>query len=346
MQPRVQFTQTPDHVRIACAIYEGGPGLPVVCMRPPQWSHLELEWQMPFSHHEFETFIDQRPVVRFDPRGTGLSQRDIADQSLEARLADLKAVLDHFELPLVILDAISSSAVVALAFAARYPDRVAAVSAQNTFISGERWWSHPRRAALIAAAAESWAFTSEAWAWQTFGSSGPARVHQLAEHIRDCIQKRDFINLVEHEQQLDLTEDLQHIKVPTLILGHPIFGQMAPQDQARDIAALIPAATTVSITSARARVEALNDFFSTFDDMNTDHADAMLTSEPLTARERQVLTLIVEGLTNRAIAEQLTIGTRTVDSHVSRLFRKTGVRNRAELVALAFRSGFSTVTAT
>ncbi len=328
-------------MRIACAAFEGGAGLPVVCMRPPQWSHLELEWQMPFSHHEFEAFLPQRAVVRFDPRGTGLSQRGVADQSLSARLSDLEAVLDHLDLSSVILDAISSSAVVAFAFAARHPDRVAAISTQNAFISGERWWSHPRRSALLASATESWAFTSEAWAWQTFGSSGPERVQQLAAHIRDCIRKDDFINLVDHERRIDLTTQLRRIQAPALILGHRLFSQMAPQDQARNIAALIPHATTLSISNASERVEALSNFFNHLPHSEVGAQLTIGTSGELTAREREVLSLVVEGLTNRAIADRLGIGTRTVDSHVSRLFRKVGAHNRAELVALAFRTGLS-----
>ncbi len=58
----------------------------------------------------------------------------------------------------------------------------------------------------------------------------------------------------------------------------------------------------------------------------------------LSAREQEVLRLLAEGLTDREIAGALAISPRTVESHVSAVLRKLGVRNRAE-AAQRFRSG-------
>jgi DNA-binding NarL/FixJ family response regulator len=59
----------------------------------------------------------------------------------------------------------------------------------------------------------------------------------------------------------------------------------------------------------------------------------------LTARELEVLTLLAEGLTPDAIAARLYISTRTVGTHIENVFRKLGVRTRAQAVAFAFREG-------
>jgi DNA-binding CsgD family transcriptional regulator/tetratricopeptide (TPR) repeat protein len=59
---------------------------------------------------------------------------------------------------------------------------------------------------------------------------------------------------------------------------------------------------------------------------------------PLTEREREIAMLIGQGLSNRAIAERLTLSPRTVESHVLRAMAKTGATNRDELAALVVRS--------
>lgn len=56
----------------------------------------------------------------------------------------------------------------------------------------------------------------------------------------------------------------------------------------------------------------------------------------LTNRELEVLRLVARGLTNRDIADELVVAVRTVDSHVSNLFTKLGVTNRAAATAFAF----------
>jgi two-component system response regulator DesR len=62
---------------------------------------------------------------------------------------------------------------------------------------------------------------------------------------------------------------------------------------------------------------------------------------PLTEREREVLTLIASGATNREIAERLYLSPHTVKEHASSLYRKLGVKNRAEAARRAERLGLT-----
>jgi DNA-binding NarL/FixJ family response regulator len=61
--------------------------------------------------------------------------------------------------------------------------------------------------------------------------------------------------------------------------------------------------------------------------------------DELTAREREVMSLVAAGLRNEEIAERFVIGQATVKTHVSRALRKLGARDRAQLVAIAYQVG-------
>ena len=63
---------------------------------------------------------------------------------------------------------------------------------------------------------------------------------------------------------------------------------------------------------------------------------------PLTDREAEIVMLIGEGLSNRGIAERLTVSVRTVESHIYRAMAKTGTTSRDELAALIPRPGART----
>ena len=63
-------------------------------------------------------------------------------------------------------------------------------------------------------------------------------------------------------------------------------------------------------------------------------------TDPLTPREREIVRLIAQGLTNRQIAERLVLSLNTVKTHRLNIYRKLGLQSRSELVAYALRRGW------
>lgn len=80
------------------------------------------------------------------------------------------------------------------------------------------------------------------------------------------------------------------------------------------------------------------------DYLQRETADQPAQSDPLTPREREVLSLIAEGLTNREIAEALVISVKTVDRHRENIMHKLNLHNRVELVKYAIAKGLITPT--
>ena len=88
MKQRIQFCTSRDGVRIAFARVGQGPPL----VRVNNWfTHLEIDWDSPVWRHWLEAFVERRMLIRYDPRGSGLSDRDATDYSLDAWVADLEA---------------------------------------------------------------------------------------------------------------------------------------------------------------------------------------------------------------------------------------------------------------
>jgi DNA-binding CsgD family transcriptional regulator len=67
--------------------------------------------------------------------------------------------------------------------------------------------------------------------------------------------------------------------------------------------------------------------------------DIMIIGQELTSRERQIVALVGEGLTNSEIGERLHLSPLTIKTHLSRIFQKTGAKSRANVVLLAEQRG-------
>src|SRR5881409_3554026 len=119
MEPRIQYVKASDGVNIAFSTY--GEGSPIVWSQQLMASHVQLEWEVPVLRARHSTVGSAGMLVRFDPRGVGLSDRDVADLSVAARVKDVEAVVDHLQLEQFDLVGVESGGLTAISYAARFP---------------------------------------------------------------------------------------------------------------------------------------------------------------------------------------------------------------------------------
>ena len=122
MEPRIQYARTADGVNIA--FWTLGEGAPFVHMPSVPYSHIQMEWQDPGCRRWYERLAQKRKLVRYDGRGSGLSDRNVADYSVDAQMLDLEAVAERLGLQRFVLAPSGAGAPVAVAYAARHPEAV------------------------------------------------------------------------------------------------------------------------------------------------------------------------------------------------------------------------------
>jgi predicted ATPase/class 3 adenylate cyclase/pimeloyl-ACP methyl ester carboxylesterase/tRNA A-37 threonylcarbamoyl transferase component Bud32 len=143
----IGFCRTRDDVNIAYATLGDGSPLVYVCGWP---EHLELEWETPFTRAFLTRLAGSSTLIRYDMRGSGLSDRDVDDLSLDALVLDLEAVVHHLGLdrfPLLSLGMLAGP--VAIAFAARHRERITHLVLAGGFVRGADVMAADRRDALI-----------------------------------------------------------------------------------------------------------------------------------------------------------------------------------------------------
>ena len=118
---QVRFCEAPDGVRIAYAVSGTGPPMLVSTC----WlSHLQHDWESPVWAHFLRDIGRFATIIRYDERGYGLSDWDVTDHSLEARIGDLEAVADHAGYDRFALMGMAQGGPPAISYAVRHPERV------------------------------------------------------------------------------------------------------------------------------------------------------------------------------------------------------------------------------
>lgn len=257
LQPHVQYVTTSDGVRIAYAVFGSGGGVPLVVLRPYFFSHLEAEWRlapMPSVVSEAQ----RRTVVRLDFRGSGLSDRDVADRSVAARVRDLEAVVDRLGLDRFAIYANASAGLATFAYAARHPERLSHLILLNAWVRGFGDWDSPRFKALRALAEADWHLATEATGLLNFGWTDAGR--QLAALMRESVNQDDYLAMIRADWGVDLASSLPQIDVRALVCSLAQTAHAVRPDLARQLVSGLRNARLVSLRDPADVARAIDDF--------------------------------------------------------------------------------------
>ena len=346
MQQTIRFIKS-DSVRLAVAT--SGVGAPLV--KSANWlSHLEFDWQSPVWRHWFRFLSAGRQLIRFDPRGCGLSDWDVADLSHAAQVADLEAIIDASGLDRFPLLGVSQGGAACIEYAVRHPERVSQLVLYGCYSEG--WAQRGEEArrhneALIELIRQGWGQENPAFR-QLFASlfipdADADQVRWFSDLMRTTTQPDIAARIIEAFGEINVRALLPQVRVPTLVV-HARGDARIPFDQGRTLATEIPGARFVTLESRNhilmENEPAWERFCEAFDDFlgppETRVGPAEHGALPeLTARENAILKLVAHGEGNAEIAKHLFISEKTVRNHLTNIFEKLGVDSRSRAIVLA-----------
>jgi pimeloyl-ACP methyl ester carboxylesterase/DNA-binding CsgD family transcriptional regulator len=360
MESSIQYAHTADGVSIAFRTL--GQGAPLVYLAGGPWAHVEL-WQVPECRQWYERLARGRMLVRHDVRGTGLSERDVTDHSLDALVGDVEAVADRLGLERFALLGAVDAGPVAVAYAARHPERVSHLVLWCAWARTADIAS-PRIRAWLGLLDQDWELMTETCAHLALGWSGGEIGREAAAWLRQVVTRETAQAALTALATVDATPLLPQVQAPTLVLHRRDIAWL-PVAIAQEIAVRLPDArlvvlpgesTAPYVGDAEAAGQAIDEF------LRQGEASTVLPTAPsglntasvlgarreqsprdspggLTARETEVLRLVAAGQTNSEIAEELSLSVRTVERHIDNLYGKIGARGRADATAYALRQG-------
>ena len=244
MAPRTQYAQNGD-VNIAYQVCGQGP-LDLV-IAPGFISHLELEWGNPLLARMLSRFASFSRLIRFDKRGTGLSDPVAGVPTLEERMEDLRAVMDAAGSRRAALFGFSEGGPMSALFAATYPERTTSLVLYGSFANGAHF-KEDSGARFLDVIQHHW---GEGGLLDLFG---PSVAHDEGLRALTGSFERAAASpgmaraLVAAWAETDVTAVLASVGVPTLVLHRR--DEIIPMAGARAMAEAIPGARFVELEGA------------------------------------------------------------------------------------------------
>ncbi len=250
---QIRFCRAPDDVRIAYATSGHGPPL----VKPANWlTHLEFDWNSPVWRPWLKELGQSHTLIRYDERGCGLSDHNVADLSFDKWVTDLEAVVDTAGLERFPLLGISQGCAVAIAYAARHPERVTHLVLYGGYAVGRRYRDPTPQQQVEAALLNNlirvgWGRDNPAFR-QVYGMlflpEGSPEQWQWFCDLARTLPVENALRIEETAHNIDVREQAATLDVPTLVL-HSRGDAMINFEAGRRLAALIPGARFVPLDS-------------------------------------------------------------------------------------------------
>jgi DNA-binding SARP family transcriptional activator/pimeloyl-ACP methyl ester carboxylesterase len=254
LEQEIRFCRTADDVTLAYACSGSGPPL----VKAANWlTHIDHDWHSPVWRHWLLELSRRHRLVRYDERGCGLSDWDIKPPTFDSWVEDLETVVDSAGLERFPLLGISQGGSVAVAYAARHPERVTRLVLYGTYVQGRlvraTTEEDVREHALQVELARLGWGRDEPDFRQVFTSQFmPQGSRELWNEFNDLQRKTTSADnaaaVLELSGTIDVSEEARRLRVPTLVL-HARDDRRPPFAQGRLMASLIPGSRFVALES-------------------------------------------------------------------------------------------------
>jgi pimeloyl-ACP methyl ester carboxylesterase/DNA-binding winged helix-turn-helix (wHTH) protein len=246
----IKYCRAPDGVRIAYAISGSGPFL----VKSGNWlNHLKYDWESPIWWHVFRGLSRRHTLVRYDPRGTGMSDWDVDALSLDAWVTDLETVVDAVGVERFPLLGISQGGAVAAAYAVRHPERVSHLIVYGAFALGGKKRSPAEkeiREAMGTLMRLGWGASNPSFRQMFTARFIPGATHEQADYFTELELKTTSpecaARYFDAVNDFDVIDLLSKVKAPTLVM-HVRDDQMVPFETGRQFAAHIAGARFIGL---------------------------------------------------------------------------------------------------
>jgi len=349
---QIRFCKSSDGVRIAYS--QGGSG-PAMIEIATWLNHVEYDWKSPIWKARLTELTTNYTLTRYDGRGCGLSDQNPDSLTFDDLVADVEAVVEAAGLKRFILLGCCQGGPVAIAYAARHPERVSHLVLYGAYARGKLKRNPSQQdideaETMLKLIELGWGRDNPAfrqvYTAMLIPDSKPEQYSWFIDMQRMTISPQNVVRLMRALDQIDITGLLSNIRSPTLVM-HARHDRRIPFSEGELIAHSIADAEFVPLDSRNhlllSHQPAWHDFL---DEMarfvRANRAVESVDADflELTAREREVLDLIARGLDNAQIAKSLSLGEKTVRNHINSIFGKLGTQNRAQAIVKAREAGF------